>query len=495
MDGGPGDPIPPPVPEDGVRRRTFAQAVLSTAAKPASHFPVKAPRFTDQGEPAVFFSKGEIQASLEPLKYAVIAKCSYGRPAFMEIKSCLSQRMNLSSDFVISRLNQRHLLFRFECKEDFLRILIQKHLYIKGFLFRFFRWSSDFDYKADPASAPVWLGFPELPANLYHEDCIRSIAGNFGMVLRIHDNTLAMTDTSEALVCVELDLAAPRKERIWIDTDGEGFWQPVNFHRVPHLCSICHKLGHTAQDCKKQKNKTELLSNSNVVPPAKQLQVYKKVGCSKDVRQNANLSNSFAALSDEGNQNAPAEGSGLRLDTSEKPEMPEGDNPECLANPSSSYSPCSTELSSEQNVQSTNKQNFIKQCSVFSTSLPDSNNADEAANCNAQNTSDYGIPNNGDLHDNLQCLDTGGPIRNSDLLLIQRQFSNHNNPIGDLSVAEQSMTDNILMLDNLPRKDKGLDGCEEESFHGQKLCKPKIPITRAKAKSLAGDIPNPAHSQ
>lgn len=78
------------------------------------------------------------------------------------------------------------------------------------------------------------------------------MAGNIGYVLRIHDTTLAMTDTSEALVCIEMDLNSPRRERIWIGIEDGGFWQPISYHRVPHLCSFCHKIGHMENQCKKK---------------------------------------------------------------------------------------------------------------------------------------------------------------------------------------------------------------------------------------------------
>lgn len=120
----------------------------------------------------------------------------------------------------------------------------------------------DFDFSADPATAPVWVGFPGLPVNLYHEDCMRSIAGNFGPVLRIHDRTLAMTDTAEALACVELNLSTLRRERLWIDMNGFGFWQMVKYYKVPDLCRCCHKIGHSAGDCKSKMMKPK-------APPAR----------------------------------------------------------------------------------------------------------------------------------------------------------------------------------------------------------------------------------
>lgn len=253
MAGMVGEP-PPPLARSGSSgvRLSYAQTLLSSSKQVRTPIAVKAPYFTHLGEPAAFFSKEDIHASMQMLNHAIIAKCAYGRPAIPELKSYLMQRLSLSADFVISRLNLRHVPFRLGCEGDFLKLLIQKNLYIKGFLFRFFCWSPDFDFDADPSIASVWIGFPGLPANLYHEDCMRTIAVNFGQVLRIHENTLAMTDTSEALACVELDLLAKRKERLWIDLDGAGFWQTVNYHRVPHLCSFCDKLGHLDADCNKK---------------------------------------------------------------------------------------------------------------------------------------------------------------------------------------------------------------------------------------------------
>lgn len=246
---------------------------MASSARPTLGIPVKDPAFTDLGEPAVFFTKTEVQATVKFLGRAVVAKCAYGRPAFADIKSYLTQRLKISPDFVISKLNPRHLLLRFDNDEDFMKLLLQKNLYIRGFLFHFFRWTPDFSFDMDPPTVPVWIGFPDLPANLYHEECLYSIAGNFGSVLRIHDRSLSMTDTSEALVCVEMDLSAKSRERIWIDLDGTGFWQKVNYNRVPLLCSYCHKLGHSVDACKRKQGRMarSAAAQDSTVPFPKQV--------------------------------------------------------------------------------------------------------------------------------------------------------------------------------------------------------------------------------
>lgn len=210
---GPADPV----------RRSFAQVVLDTQIPPKVSFKVKKPDFTEKGEPAVFFSAAEIEASCEHLQYAAVAKCSYGRPSIPDIRASLIHTFHIQPACVISRINARHILVRFTCEEDLLKVLIQKNVYIRGFLFRFFRWTRDFQYNTDPSMIPVWIGLPDLPVNFFHEDMLRSIAGNIGYVLRVHDISLAMTDTSEALICVELDLNNPRRERIWIGVEDSGF--------------------------------------------------------------------------------------------------------------------------------------------------------------------------------------------------------------------------------------------------------------------------------
>lgn len=239
------------VPADPARK-SFAQVLLDTRSPPKVSFKVKNPDFTEQGEPAVFFSADEIQASCEHLQFAAIAKCSYGRPSIPDIRAFLIHTIHIKPDCVISRLNARHILIRFTCEDDLLKVLIQKSVYIRGFLFRFFRWTREFQFNSDPSTIPVWIGFPSLPVNFFHEDMLRSIAGNIGYVLRVHDASLAMTDTSEALVCVELDLNIPRRERIWIGVENGGFWQQVSYNRVPHFCSFCHKIGHIDYQCKKK---------------------------------------------------------------------------------------------------------------------------------------------------------------------------------------------------------------------------------------------------
>lgn len=126
-------PQPPPT----ASKPTFLQT-LACALSPAKvAIGIKTPAFTDDGHAAVFFSKQEVLQSYKPLEYAIIARCSYGRPSMPETKSFLAQRLKLQQDFSISALSPRHLLLRFSVEDDFLKVLLRKNIYVKGFLFWF----------------------------------------------------------------------------------------------------------------------------------------------------------------------------------------------------------------------------------------------------------------------------------------------------------------------------------------------------------------------
>ncbi|MQM13104.1 hypothetical protein Taro_046025 [Colocasia esculenta] len=212
--------------------RSFAQALSKNLRPLKVDLPVKVPSFMDAGEPACFFSSEEIAKSEALLKKALIVKCSYGRPLIIDLKAGLSQHLNLRGAFIVSILNPRHLLFRFEEEDNFIKVVVRKSNYVKGYLMRFFHWSANFVYDKDPSMMPIWVGLPGLPVSLYNESYLRSIASNLGQVLRIHDATLAWTQTDEALICVDVDIAQPLQERIWIGYGADGFWQKVTWRML-----------------------------------------------------------------------------------------------------------------------------------------------------------------------------------------------------------------------------------------------------------------------
>lgn len=57
-----------------------------------------------------------------------------------------------------------------------------------------------------------------------------------------------------ARVCVELDLANPLPNRLWIGTGDSGLWQPITYENIPEYCTDCNCLGHATGCCSNAKS-------------------------------------------------------------------------------------------------------------------------------------------------------------------------------------------------------------------------------------------------
>ncbi|MQM21837.1 hypothetical protein Taro_054882 [Colocasia esculenta] len=124
-------------------------------------------------------------------------------------------------------------------------------------------------------------------------------------VLRIHEPTLALTQTQEVFVCIELNIAKARHERIWIGCGQDGFWQKINYYRVSAVCGFCKKLGYAETECnKKSKDSIEA-----TVPKAQQHDLITKQGgvavTSQVWRQKVNPVDQAAPTQEEKESNPP----------------------------------------------------------------------------------------------------------------------------------------------------------------------------------------------
>lgn len=57
---------------------------------------------------------------------------------------------------------------------------------------------------------------------------------------------------SLAKVCVQIDLLIKLPFRVWMECDGSlsGYWQSIEYDKLPHYCRSCVRLGHDMHACK-----------------------------------------------------------------------------------------------------------------------------------------------------------------------------------------------------------------------------------------------------
>ena len=225
--------------------KTFADVVGNSSSSDIS---LKTPG-SHRGEPAVFFSDEDVALLSSPFKFALVGKFSHGRPSIAEIRSVF-ETIGLKAAFNIGLLDQKHILIRFFHEEDFQRMWLREQWYIKKFPMRVFKWSPQFRVDAESSIAPIWVSLPYLPVQFFSKHSVFSIVGTFGTPMKLDAATSSLSRPSLARVCVEMDLCKKFPTRVWVGWGEHGFWQRVEYEKIPKYCSKCLKQGHELFECK-----------------------------------------------------------------------------------------------------------------------------------------------------------------------------------------------------------------------------------------------------
>ncbi|XP_057775307.1 uncharacterized protein LOC130994279 [Salvia miltiorrhiza] len=117
---------------------------------------------------------------------------------------------------------------------------------------RFREWTRYFDpYKEVSSLAQVWVRIYYLPVELWTPVIIAGIGRVLGNPLRI-DNASATGHVGHfARVLVELDMALPILNSMYIDDGDRSFYIEFSFESMPLFCSRCKLTGHSTDKCRR----------------------------------------------------------------------------------------------------------------------------------------------------------------------------------------------------------------------------------------------------
>ena len=91
----------------------------------------------------------------------------------------------------------------------------------------------------------VWIRLSGLSMMYFEESVIRTIAAAVGKPIKVDLVTRSMERGRYARVCVELDLAKPVEDEVWV----HDHWHKVEFESLHMVCSSCRCYGHVARNC------------------------------------------------------------------------------------------------------------------------------------------------------------------------------------------------------------------------------------------------------
>ncbi|XP_020552547.1 uncharacterized protein LOC110012599 [Sesamum indicum] len=213
-------PMPP--------KRTFAEVVApSKAPQTASQkfFFADSPPpsigavLTDEKGPTLVFSDAETETLAAPFRLALVGKFSHGKPQFRHLHRLIAG-LGVKGAFTVSMLNAKHVLICLSNESDFSYLWLRRIWHIQGFPMRIFKWTPSFTPTQESSIIPIWVRFPELPANLFHKDALFAIANMIGTPLQIDDCTLNQSKLSNARIGIEIDLTKPLVEGFNLQING-----------------------------------------------------------------------------------------------------------------------------------------------------------------------------------------------------------------------------------------------------------------------------------
>ncbi|XP_031127522.1 uncharacterized protein LOC116029613 [Ipomoea triloba] len=182
----------------------------------------------------------------------LVGKFSHGKPLLSEIRSYFAKIFVLRGTVEIGLMDPRHVFLAFSNPDDCVDILVKGQISFNGkYPMRLFRWTADFDTRFETSLAPVWVLLPNLKANCFSIPCLKKIVKPIGRFLHVDAATAKFSRPNVAKVKVEVDLLKPLSSRMFIrmgskkpGKEDEGFWQPIEYEKVPPYCLTCRKHGH-----------------------------------------------------------------------------------------------------------------------------------------------------------------------------------------------------------------------------------------------------------
>ncbi|KAG9444337.1 hypothetical protein H6P81_015677 [Aristolochia fimbriata] len=198
---------------------------------------------------SIRFQEYIVSSHAEKFKFSLVGRFVHTRPKLSLVRNWVRNKWALKGKWCVTLLDPLHILVRLENDDDMLLVWTRQKWIIDGHLMKVFKWSLQFSEK-EASLAAVWVSFPFLPVVFFQEDLLLSIASFVGKVIAVDGQTRNLRRTDVARVWVEVDLSKELPDKLWIAVGSSGFWQAINYKKLPSYCANCRLQGHSTNRCK-----------------------------------------------------------------------------------------------------------------------------------------------------------------------------------------------------------------------------------------------------
>ncbi|XP_042518511.1 uncharacterized protein LOC122092242 [Macadamia integrifolia] len=210
------------------------------------------------------------EEKLQTFSFSLIGRVNFSFISMDDIRRDLAKLWNLKGKINLAPLGKGFILFRFEREGDMSSVWRRGPIKVGTQVIRFQKWRPEFSIHDNHTQTKlVWVRFPELPMEYWHEKILLTMAKAAGRPVALDRKTLNGTMGNYARVLVEVELVGARVEEIQVERKKPGtdivFWfkQRVLYEDDLSRCTLCKKLGHMANQCRDKKDERKPVDQNN----------------------------------------------------------------------------------------------------------------------------------------------------------------------------------------------------------------------------------------
>ncbi|XP_042520831.1 uncharacterized protein LOC122094157 [Macadamia integrifolia] len=256
LDRGPDGPPQDERHKDAGQRRTYAKA-LGFSSWPAID---TLPEPIQVGSKRrVMIPQRDYELKRQNFRFALIGRVNFRLISLDGLRAEAREKWNLSQGVLMHPLGKCYVIFQFQCEGDKAAVWRRSPFRIGDQVIRFQHWKPDFNiHEKQLLTKLVWIRFPDLPLEYWHENVLLSIAKAVGRPVSLDRRTRQGILGFFARVLVEVDISdlAERVEEVQVErlepgtSQVYGFCQKVVYEDNVERCGYCKRVGHLISKCR-----------------------------------------------------------------------------------------------------------------------------------------------------------------------------------------------------------------------------------------------------
>nr|XP_009792247.1 PREDICTED: uncharacterized protein LOC104239331 [Nicotiana sylvestris] len=179
-------------------------------------------------------------------RYSVIIKVFKRKIPHHLLRSKLNDLWKLSEQLILIDLGWDFYIVKFSLEESMVKALHLGPWFISGNFLYVRKWEPKFiPQEATLTSTAIWIRLPQLPTEFYDQDILEKVGRKLGKLLKIDQYTSSNLSGRYDRICIQVPLKIPVETSVIIGDHK----QAVIYEREGTLCTVCGRIGHTAQNC------------------------------------------------------------------------------------------------------------------------------------------------------------------------------------------------------------------------------------------------------